>query len=212
MGTREMLAKDLTCSSSLQMKPEKEGSADRVAAMALVASAAARESRIELLGCHLMAYKLPWTAPPDVPFGMRDEFEAVGRARQQRGREEAIETLAAILRPMKHMKPFRDDEGIERIAATSVEEWVDDLCRECHGAGEYKDRESEAVIITCPVCKGHKKHRFDDKERCVALLVEVDEMPHWNRGMEEAHRVIGTAERAFDMAMAQRMGRVLSKD
>jgi hypothetical protein len=212
MALQERIAKDKTCSSDMRMKEGREGAADRMAALAFVYNAATREARIEALGCSLWGYKLPWQAAKQVKAHLKDEFEGLRRERAQRDREEAILILTYVLNDTKRLLGFGSAKtrkvAAARIAESAIEEWVDDLCRECHGAGQLKDPITEAVILTCPVCAGHKKHRFSDDERRKALHAPREDMPHWNKGMEAAHEIIGTADRA----MAQRMGRVLSKD
>ena len=220
MGIRENLSRDLTNAHTLQWKSERQGSVDRVTAKGMVYSVAQREAMMEALGCVLWGYKLPWQKSRE---GLPDEFDQLRKDRAERDKHEAILRLTCELRENPKAKHFKgprvggvmlaNGTGWHHLAIAAIQEWVDDLCRHCHGAGTIKDPITEAVLFTCPTCGGGKKHRYSDEERkplftewrsrmgddCKVTLAD------WNNAMTLAHDIIGTADRA----MAERMGRWL---
>lgn len=216
---REQLAKDITDAHSLQWKSERAGSVDRITAKGFAAVRGDREAMMEALGCSLWGYKLPKTQ--DNP---ADEFEKLRKDRRERERHEAYLRLALILRDMPVLKEFKGRKEGSKMpvfttgwyiaAVAAIDEWVDDLCRNCHGAGELIM--GNGVKTTCPVCDGHRKHRYSDEERRLALeewsasmnqTTSPQDVAKWNNLMTRAHDIIGTADRA----MAERMGRILTK-
>jgi predicted RNA-binding Zn-ribbon protein involved in translation (DUF1610 family) len=219
MALRELLAKDITDAHTMQWKEERTGSVDRVTAKGMVYAAGQREAMMEALGCVLWGYKLPWQ---NARKGLRDEFSELRKDRAERDRTEAILRLTCLLRETPKLKDFKgprtagvmlvNTTGWHYLAVAAIEEWVDELCRHCHGAGQIKDPISEAVLFTCPTCGGGRKHRYSDFERTPAfskwklgLEDYKTTLSEWNNAMTVAHDMIGTADRA----MAERMGRWL---
>lgn len=223
MAMREQLARDLGDSRSLQWRPESQGSIDRVTAHAFNCAEGYREQDMLSLGSVLWGYKLLWTAPRG---GLSDEFLATRRERAERDRHEAYLILACLLRDRKQLKAFKgpaeqgkmlaEKTGWYHLAIAAIDEWVNDLCRACHGAKVIKDPETQAVILTCPTCHGSGKHRYTDAERqswlarwsaCFPDVADFEGlkvgMPQWNEAMTLAHDLVGTADRAKAAAMAR---------
>jgi hypothetical protein len=179
--------------------------------MAIIGARGAREAKMDALGCALWAYKLPWTPPPEHQAHLKDEYEAVARARQQWGRLKATQILLSFLVDARGLDGFgggsRKAFAMLKVAEQAIEEHVNDLCRECHGAMQIVDPITEAVIQTCPVCSGHGKHRYSDAERIAALKAQRDEIEKWNRALIVAHDLLGTADRAVDGGVRQLLER-----
>lgn len=221
MGVREQLSRDKSNTTSLQWKSERQGSVDRVTAVGIVAAQGHREAAIEALGCALWGYKLLWNRPA----ANGDEFTAMQRKLAERDKHEAYLRLSCILQNTKQLKDFGGPRNGTKIIVNrsgwfiggraAIEEWVNDLCRNCHGAGEII---IGGVRKTCPVCDGHRKHRYSDEERGDEFMRWLsvwpkDEAPdidikRWNDLLFHAHDIIGAADRA----MAARMGRLLGRD
>lgn len=225
MSLREQLARDLGDSHSLQWRPESQGSIDRVTGHAFVGAEGYRSDDMLALGNVLWGYKLLWTAPKS---GLPDEFLNTRRERAERDRHEAYLLMADMLRSAmgRSFKGFKGPStngkmpvastGWYHVGVAAIEEWVNDLCRACHGAKVIKDPETQAIILTCPTCHGSGKHRYADAERqawlakwsaCFPDVTDFESlkvgMPQWNEAMTLAHDIIGTADRAKAAAMAR---------
>ena len=222
MSLREAIAKDVTNNQSLEWKSERQGSVDRITAAGYVAaSSASHDSRLSQLGGCAQYYKL--TRSIKTP---SDEFEQLREDRATRDKHEAYLILAAMLKRAKGLGAFGgpasktghvflDTSGWYALARAAIDEWVDDLCRHCHGAGEIKDEVTGARQMVCPVCHGHHKHRYSDAERAPQFKAWLDgwtperepSMAEWNNAMEIAHGIITAADREW----GRRMGRMLER-
>jgi len=221
LGLREQLSKDLSDSRSLQWIEGKTGSVDRVTAVGMIAAQGHREAALEALGTVLWGYKLLWERREH----NNDEFSALRRDRAERDKHEAYLLLACFLQNTKSLKGFGGPRTGGKIIVNrtgwyiggraAIDEWVNDLCRNCHGAGEII---IGGVRKTCPVCNGHRKHRYTDEERGDEFMRWLAQYPkdqapdiaitRWNDLLFHAHDIIGAADRAVMV----RMGRMLGRD
>jgi hypothetical protein len=146
------------------------------------------------LGRNLIAYKsrMLIAEKADIPAPYKKWAEAENKPVEvilktliTREQVDAIEALAGqIKHVLKRRKRARKLNQMERmlVAAVAIDEWAEDYCRSCHGAGEipnFEGIEGNQPTQVCPVCDGKLKHKYTDKEResAISLKNELFENP-----------------------------------
>jgi hypothetical protein len=154
---------------NLTYNSHDESAWDRLTALAWGSVTAehrsARESLINSLGVSLIAFK----------HARREDLRA-------RTAADLRDCLAWRLKSTK-------EEFRWKLACLAIEEWIDDNCPTCTGAGHVYD--NVGVQRSCPKCGGSRKRRYTDQERAESL--RVADGAKWGYAMDVAHAQLALA-------------------
>lgn len=134
----------------------------------------------------------------------RSELASVGKdliafkyANRAESRGPAVEGLADALE-WPRLRLGLNTSNRFRVAGWAVHEWTIDFCPACQGKAEIpahvelqEGLEGRQPMVPCGACAGTGKRRYSDQERTAAL----GDLRLLERGLMEAHCLIGSAER-----------------
>ena len=115
---------------------------------------------------------------------------------------------AALLLWRRTQRPHENNKIHKVICEVVLGEWLDDLCRTCHGRGHAVVKGTGRAGNPCTVCNGTGSRRHNDLERMRSTGLSAGAYRKWEPRFASAHAALSAADVQAWLDVARQLERI----
>lgn len=115
--------------------------------------------------------------------------------------------VALFLLVKRVRRPHEARSVVEKLCATVLREWLEELCRHCMGRGVMVVPGTPIGRHACPVCNGTGVRRPSEQQRAARMRFPVEKYPQWERRFRRVELAISRADSSVWATVADQLER-----